>query len=84
MPHIDGITLATIIGTEFPQTATLILTTFTDRQLVDKALAVGVLPAAAHDEDVGPGNVFADGLDDAADRFFLVPRGNDDEQVVWR
>ena len=38
----------------------------------------------AHNEDVGPGNVFADGLDDAADRFFLVPRGNDDEQVVWR
>lgn len=37
MPHMDGITLASIIGTDFPQTATLMLTTFTDRQLVDKS-----------------------------------------------
>ena len=52
MPHIDGITLATIIGTEFPQTATLILTTFTDRQLVDKALAVGVNGFIAKEDSI--------------------------------
>ena len=52
MPHIDGITLATIISTEFPQTATLILTTFTDRQLVNKALAVGVNGFIAKEDSI--------------------------------
>ena len=44
MPHM--------VGTEFPQTATLILTTFTDKQLVDEALAVGVNGFIAKEDSI--------------------------------
>ena len=41
MPHMDGITFAATISAEFPQIATLILTTFTDKRLIDEALSAG-------------------------------------------
>jgi len=41
MPHMDGVTLAATISSEFPQIATLILTTFTDKRLIDEALSAG-------------------------------------------
>ena len=41
MPRMDGITLSTIVHEKLPNIAILILTTFTDRELIDRTLAAG-------------------------------------------
>ena len=38
MPQMDGVSLATIVHEELPETAILILTTFTEKDLVERAL----------------------------------------------
>ena len=52
MPRMDGITLAAIISSDFPQIATLILTTFTDKRLIDEALSVGTNGFIAKEDSV--------------------------------
>ncbi|MEZ7788010.1 DNA-binding response regulator [Actinomyces naeslundii] len=52
MPHMDGVTLAAIISANFPQIATLMLTTFTDKQLIDEALSVGANGFIAKEDSI--------------------------------
>ena len=52
MPRMDGITLSTIVHEKFPSTAILILTTFTDRELIDRTLAAGVNGYIAKEDSI--------------------------------
>lgn len=52
MPHMDGVTLAAVISSDFPQIATLILTTFTDKRLIDEALSVGANGFIAKEDSI--------------------------------
>lgn len=52
MPHMDGVTLAAVISADFPQIATLMLTIFTDKRLVDEALSVGVNGFIAKEDSI--------------------------------
>ena len=52
MPQMDGVSLATIVQDELPETAILILTTFTEQDLVERALAAGVNGFIAKEDPV--------------------------------
>ena len=52
MPRMDGITLSTIVHEKFPSIAILILTTFTDRELIDRTLAAGVNGYIAKEDSI--------------------------------
>lgn len=52
MPRMDGITLSTIVHEKLPNIAILILTTFTDRELIDRTLAVGVNGYIAKEDSI--------------------------------
>ena len=52
MPQMDGVSLATIVHEELPETAILILTTFTEKNLVERALAAGVNGFIAKEDPV--------------------------------
>lgn len=52
MPRMDGITLSTIVHEKLPNIAILILTTFTDRELIDRTLAAGVNGYIAKEDSI--------------------------------
>ena len=52
MPRMDGITLSTIVREKLPNIAILILTTFTDRELIDRTLAAGVNGYIAKEDSI--------------------------------
>ncbi|OMG34191.1 response regulator [Actinomyces naeslundii] len=52
MPRMDGVTLSTIVQEKFPSIAILILTTFTDRELIDRTLAAGVNGYIAKEDSI--------------------------------
>ena len=52
MPHMDGVTLAAVISADFPQIATLMLSTFTDKRLIDEALSVGANGFIAKEDSI--------------------------------
>lgn len=52
MPQMDGITLSTIVHEKLPNIAILILTTFTDRELIDRTLEAGVNGYIAKEDSI--------------------------------
>ena len=52
MPRMDGITLSTIVHKKLPNIAILILTTFINRELIDRTLAVGVNGYIAKEDSI--------------------------------
>ena len=52
MPRMDGITLSTIVHEKLPNIAILILTPFTDRELIDRTLAAGVNGYIAKEDSI--------------------------------
>ena len=52
MPRMDGITLSIIVHEKLPNIAILILTTFTDRALIDRTLAAGVNGYIAKEDSI--------------------------------
>ena len=52
MPRMDGITLSTIVHEKLPNIAILILTAFTDRELIDRTLAAGVNGYIAKEDSI--------------------------------
>lgn len=52
MPRMDGITLSTIVHEKLPNIAILTLTTFTDRELIDRTLAAGVNGYIAKEDSI--------------------------------
>jgi two component luxR family transcriptional regulator len=52
MPRMDGVTLSSIVHEKFPDIAILILTTFTDRELIDRTLEAGVNGYIAKEDSI--------------------------------
>ena len=52
MPRMDGIALSTIVHKKLPNIAILILTTFINRELIDRTLAVGVNGYIAKEDSI--------------------------------
>lgn len=52
MPQMDGVTLSNIVHEKFPDIAILVLTTFTDRELIDRTLEAGVNGYIAKEDSI--------------------------------